>query len=344
MPYDEDVAQKIRDAVGVAAGDAGYRDQDVRRPVLDRQHPHGCRRGRHRPDGARRHGWDQPGARGRCTAPRWVSAKWAGSSWSPPADLEAEGAMASWVEPAVARALADRRSSRGSLRAARRAPVPPTPGRSDVLLDDIADELYGLPPKPSPRPATPARRQPGPTVTTGWPPRSPPLRKPTAGAWLLNHLVPARGEVESVLELGIRLRAAQGTLGASDLRALDEQRRQLTRAVAVQAVAIATGAGRKVYSTQVAADVQGPPRSAMVDPDAQAQPHRRRAASRKQLQLERAGARSTCRASSRSPSGSRPMLASCRGSWPGRATGPVGRQAQAAAAGRRGCRAGSPPG
>jgi hypothetical protein len=46
--------------------------------------------------------------------------------------------------------------------------------------------------------------------------------------------------VESVLELGIRLRAAQGTLGAADLRALDEQRRQLTRAVAVQAVAIAT--------------------------------------------------------------------------------------------------------
>ena len=26
MPYDEDVAQKIRDAVGVAAGDAGYRE------------------------------------------------------------------------------------------------------------------------------------------------------------------------------------------------------------------------------------------------------------------------------------------------------------------------------
>lgn len=135
-------------------------------------------------------------------------------------------------------------------------------------IADVADELYALPPEEF----TAARntrakaakvdgdRELAAAVTA--------LRKPTAGAWLLNQLVRQhRGEVDGVLELGIRLRAAQGTLGAADLRALDEQRRQLTRAVAQQAVAIAVSAGRKV-SAQVTADVEETLRSAMVDPDA----------------------------------------------------------------------------
>lgn len=135
-------------------------------------------------------------------------------------------------------------------------------------IEDVADELYGLPPEEF----TAARntrakaakddgdRELAAAVTA--------LRKPTAGAWLLNHLVRQhRGEVDAVLELGIRLRAAQGTLGAADLRALDAQRRQLTRAVAQQAVAIGVAVGRRV-SAHVAADVEETLRSAMVDPDA----------------------------------------------------------------------------
>ena len=94
------------------------------------------------------------------------------------------------------------------------------------------------------------------------------LRKPTAGAWLLNQLMRQhRGEVEQVLELGTRLRAAQGTSGAVELRALDGQRRRLTRSVALQAVAIGQGVGQKV-SAQVSAEVEGTLRSAMVDPGA----------------------------------------------------------------------------
>jgi hypothetical protein len=135
-------------------------------------------------------------------------------------------------------------------------------------IADVAHQLYGLPPEEF----TAARnacakaakdggdRELAASVTA--------LRKPTAGAWLLNQLVRRhRGEVDGVLELGVRLRAAQGTLGAADLRALDEQRRQLTRAVARQAVAIAVAAGRKV-SAQVTADVEETLRSAMVDPEA----------------------------------------------------------------------------
>lgn len=135
-------------------------------------------------------------------------------------------------------------------------------------IEDVADELYGL----APEEFTAARnacakaakadgdRELAAEVQA--------LRKPTAGAWLLNQLVRRhRGEVDGILELGIRLRAAQGTLGAADLRALDEQRRQLTRAVAQQAVAIGVAAGRRV-SAQVAAGVEETLRSAMVDPDA----------------------------------------------------------------------------
>lgn len=92
------------------------------------------------------------------------------------------------------------------------------------------------------------------------------LRKPTVGAWLLNQLVRRnRALVDQLFDLGEQLRAAQGTLGAAELRALGEQRRQLTRAVAEQAAGIGRDAGRKV-SAQVVAAVEETLRSAMVDP------------------------------------------------------------------------------
>ncbi|KRE63726.1 hypothetical protein [Nostocoides sp. Soil756] len=94
------------------------------------------------------------------------------------------------------------------------------------------------------------------------------LRRPTAGAWLLNRLVREHpDEVDDVLALGVRLRAAQGTLGAAELRALDTQRRALTRAVAQRAAALARDAGRTVTPAVLAA-VEETLRSAMVDPDA----------------------------------------------------------------------------
>ena len=74
-------------------------------------------------------------------------------------------------------------------------------------------------------------------------------------------------EVEQVLELGAQLRAAQGTLGAAELRELDRQRRQLTHAVAQQARSVGRDAGRRV-TEQVATEVEETLRSAMVDPEA----------------------------------------------------------------------------
>jgi hypothetical protein len=134
-----------------------------------------------------------------------------------------------------------------------------------VSIEDVARELYGL----EPEEFTAARnarakeaKEAGDRELAG---RVQSLRKPTAGAWLLNQLVRQHGdEVQQVLDLGAQLRAAQGTLGADELRALDRQRRQLTRAVAEQARALGRDAGRRV-TDQTTADVEETLRSAMVD-------------------------------------------------------------------------------
>ena len=134
-----------------------------------------------------------------------------------------------------------------------------------MSIEDVARELYGL----EPEEFTAARNARAKEAKAAGDPelagRVQSLRKPTAGAWLLNQLVRRHGdEVQQVLDLGAQLRAAQGTLGADELRALDRQRRQLTRAVAEQARALGRDAGRRV-TDQTTADVEETLRSAMVD-------------------------------------------------------------------------------
>ena len=134
-----------------------------------------------------------------------------------------------------------------------------------MSIEDVARELYGL----APEEFTAARNARAKAAKADGDPelagRVQSLRKPTAGAWLLNQLVRRHGdEVQQVLDLGAQLRAAQGTLGADELRALDRQRRQLTRAVAEQARALGRDAGRRV-TDQTTADVEETLRSAMVD-------------------------------------------------------------------------------
>ncbi len=135
-----------------------------------------------------------------------------------------------------------------------------------MSIEDVAGELYGL----APEDFTAARnarakeaKAAGDTELAG---RVQSLRKPTAGAWLLNQLVRQHADdVQQVLELGGQLRAAQGTLGADELRALDRQRRQLTHAVAEQAAGLGRDAGRRVTAATTA-EVEESLRSAMVDP------------------------------------------------------------------------------
>lgn len=134
-----------------------------------------------------------------------------------------------------------------------------------MSIEEVAQQLYGL----APEDFTSARNARVKEVRAAGEPELAAevqaLRKPTTGAWLLNQLVRRHGEeVQRVLELGAQLRAAQGTLSADELRGLDRQRRQLTRAVAGQARALGREAGRRV-TDQVTADVEETLRSAMVD-------------------------------------------------------------------------------
>ncbi|GAA4400054.1 hypothetical protein GCM10023168_08390 [Fodinibacter luteus] len=132
-------------------------------------------------------------------------------------------------------------------------------------LEDVADELYGLAPEAFTAARNTRAKEARAAGDAELADAVQSLRKPTTGAWLLNELVRRHAdELEGVLELGTRLRAAQGTLGAAELRDLDRQRRALTRTVAEQAVALGRQGGRRV-SAQVAADVEETLRSAMVD-------------------------------------------------------------------------------
>ena len=134
-----------------------------------------------------------------------------------------------------------------------------------MSIEDVARELYGLAPEEFTAARNARAKEAKGAGDAELAAAVQALRKPTTGAWLLNQLVREHGdEVAQVLELGARLRAAQGSLGADELRALDRQRRQLTHAVAQQARALGVQAGRRV-TNQVTDAVEEALRSAMVD-------------------------------------------------------------------------------
>ena len=134
-----------------------------------------------------------------------------------------------------------------------------------MSIDDVAQELYALVPEEFTATRNARAKEARAAGDTELAAQVQALRKPTAGAWLLNQLVRRHAdEVHQVLDLGEQLRAAQGSLGAAEVRALDQQRRQLTRAVAQQARALGQDAGRRV-TEQVTTDVEETLRSAMVD-------------------------------------------------------------------------------
>jgi hypothetical protein len=149
------------------------------------------------------------------------------------------------------------------------APRPPASGpgwhHAQVSIDDVAQELYALVPEEFTATRNARAKEAKAAGDAELAAQVQALRKPTAGAWLLNQLVRRHAdEVQQVLDLGAQLRAAQGSLGAAEVRALDQQRRQLTRAVAQQARALGQDAGRRV-TEQVTTDVEETLRSAMVD-------------------------------------------------------------------------------
>lgn len=114
-------------------------------------------------------------------------------------------------------------------------------------FDEIADELYGLPPEEftaaRDERAAAAREASDRELAT----RIGKLRRPTQAAWLANLLTRNRGaELDGLLGLAASLRDAQRSLDGETLRALSTQRHQLVNAMSRQARALARAAGHPV--------------------------------------------------------------------------------------------------
>jgi len=137
-----------------------------------------------------------------------------------------------------------------------------------VDLDEVADELYDVPPeefialRKERQDAAKADGDKALAKEIGA------LPKPSAAAWACNLLVREhREDIENLVELGTLLREAQENLAGDQLRALDVQRRQLVAALTRQARALANDRGHPV-STSVATQVEDTLRAAMADPEA----------------------------------------------------------------------------
>ena len=110
-------------------------------------------------------------------------------------------------------------------------------------FDEVADQLYGLPPPQF----TAARDAAAAQADAADADRIRGLRRPTLGAWLANLLVREHPtESQALLRLGADLRAAQDGLAGERLRELTAGRRAVVGALVQQAKAAAVRAGLPV--------------------------------------------------------------------------------------------------
>jgi len=141
-------------------------------------------------------------------------------------------------------------------------------GVDDDALDEIAEELYGVPPEEFVAARTAARDRAKAAGDKELATAAAALPKPTTAAWVCNLLVRRRPEeVAQLRELGEMLRQAQVNLSGDQLRQLGQQRNQVVAALARQARGLAHAEGHDV-SSAVADQVESTLRAAVVDPDA----------------------------------------------------------------------------
>jgi hypothetical protein len=137
-----------------------------------------------------------------------------------------------------------------------------------VDLDDVADELYEVPPDEFIAVRKTRQDEAKADGDKALAKEIGALPKPSAAAWACNLLVREhREEIENLVELGQLLREAQESLAGDQLKALDVQRRQLVSALTRQARGVAAERGHPV-STAVATQVEETLRAAMADPEA----------------------------------------------------------------------------
>ncbi|GAA3202708.1 transposase [Microbacterium terregens] len=126
-------------------------------------------------------------------------------------------------------------------------------------LDEIAAELYALPPEEF----TAARNVRAAASDRALAAKVKALRKPTASAWAVD-LLARDGQLGEALELAGALREAQDDLDAAELGRLSRQRRALVTALATQAVDLARDRGVAV-SASARTDVEKTLNAAVMD-------------------------------------------------------------------------------
>jgi hypothetical protein len=135
-------------------------------------------------------------------------------------------------------------------------------------LEEIADELYGLPPEEFTAARTRYEKEAKAGGDRDGAARIHSLGKPTVTAWLANQLVRAhRDSIEPLLELGAALRDATENLDGDQLRELSRQQQKVMYAVVQQARALARAAGRSM-SEDAARALEETLRAALADEQA----------------------------------------------------------------------------
>jgi hypothetical protein len=137
-------------------------------------------------------------------------------------------------------------------------------------LDSVADELYAVAPEEFMPLRTQRAAEAKASGDRALAKEIAKLRKPTRSAWLVNLLArEAAEELESLLDLGDALRAAQQSLSGPDLRRLSAERHRAVDALARQAAAIGAEHGHTATEAtrqEVAQTLQ----AALADSDAAA--------------------------------------------------------------------------
>ncbi|MCW2548217.1 MAG: hypothetical protein JWN96_2677 [Mycobacterium sp.] len=114
-------------------------------------------------------------------------------------------------------------------------------------LDEVADELYGLPPEEFTAARTRYEKQAKQAGDTELAARIHTLGKSTMTAWLANQLTREhRDELQPLIKLGAGLREATRTLAGDELRQLSRQQHELVYALVQQARQLAVAAARSV--------------------------------------------------------------------------------------------------
>ncbi len=134
-------------------------------------------------------------------------------------------------------------------------------------LEGVTDELYGAPPERFTARRDELAREAGAEGDKALATAVRALRRPTAAAWVVNHLVREDSDaVEALVGLGERMREAQSTLSGAQMRALSRERQSMLRELVQHAAALAGGS----VSASVTAEVEQTLRAVLADEAASA--------------------------------------------------------------------------